>query len=73
MTQPEVRARTGARPGPDRRRSLFADPLISGLYLSRPTIPAADLTGTLTGACAMPLFGRAIGRYGGRRMMAVIG
>ncbi|MFN3866291.1 MAG: MFS transporter [Demequina sp.] len=53
--------------------SLFIDPLIEDLGLSRSAISTAYLVGTLGGAVALPFIGRALDRYGVRRTMAVIG
>ncbi|MFW2514012.1 MFS transporter [Demequina sp. SO4-13] len=53
--------------------SLFIDPLIEDLGLSRSAISTAYLVGTLVGAVALPFIGRALDRYGVRRTMAVIG
>jgi len=53
--------------------SLFIDPLIEELGVSRSAIATAYLLGTLAGAIALPWIGRALDRYGVRRTMAVIG
>ncbi|SFD76479.1 MFS transporter [Streptomyces aidingensis] len=53
--------------------SVMIDPLIADLGIGRTEISTAYLIGTLTGACAMPLVGRAIDRYGPRRVMATVG
>ncbi|MDN4479434.1 MFS transporter [Demequina muriae] len=53
--------------------SLFIDPLIEDLGVSRSAIATAYLIGTLGGAVALPFIGRALDRYGVRRTMAVIG
>lgn len=53
--------------------SLFIDPLIDELGVSRSAISTAYLLGTLAGAIALPWIGRALDRYGVRRTMAVIG
>ncbi len=53
--------------------SLFIDPLIEELGVSRSVISSAYLVGTLSGAFALPWIGRALDRYGVRRTMAVIG
>ncbi|MEU7317203.1 MFS transporter [Streptomyces sp. NPDC007083] len=60
-------------PGQTAGVSVFIDPLITDLGVSRTQISTAYLTGTLVGACAMPLVGRSIDRYGPRRVIAVIG
>lgn len=56
-------------PGQTAAISAFVDPLISGLHISRSVVSGAYMIGTLTGACAMPLLGRYIDRYGARRVM----
>lgn len=53
--------------------SVFVDPMIDGLALSRSQVSGAYLVGTLAGAVALPLVGRWIDRFGVRRMTAVIG
>jgi MFS family permease len=53
--------------------SVFIDPVMADLDMSRSAISAAYLVGTLTGAAAMPFVGRALDRFGIRRTMAVIG
>jgi len=53
--------------------SLFIDPLIDELGLTRPSVSTAYLIGTLAGAFALPWIGRALDRFGIRRTMAVIG
>jgi MFS family permease len=53
--------------------SLFIDPLIEDLRISRSAISSSYLVGTLAGAIALPWIGRALDRYGVRRTMAVIG
>ncbi|GEC03449.1 hypothetical protein SSP24_11040 [Streptomyces spinoverrucosus] len=47
-------------PGHTTGVSVFIDPLITDLGVSRTQVSTAYLTGTLVGACAMPLVGRAI-------------
>lgn len=53
--------------------SLFIDPLIAELGLTRSSVSTAYLIGTLAGAIALPWIGRALDRFGVRRTMAVIG
>jgi MFS family permease len=53
--------------------SLFVDPLIRDLGISRSAVSTAYLIGTLTGALALPWIGRALDRFGVRRTMAAIG
>lgn len=60
-------------PGQTTGVSVFIDPLIADLGISRTQVSTAYLTGTLVGACAMPFVGRAIDRYGPRRVIALIG
>lgn len=60
-------------PGQTAGVSLFVDPLIRDLGISRSAVSTAYLIGTLTGALALPWIGRALDRYGVRRTMAVIG
>ncbi|MFW6721030.1 hypothetical protein ACHZ98_12870 [Streptomyces sp. MAR4 CNY-716] len=59
-------------PGQTHGVSLFVDPLIAGLGISRTQISTAYLTGTRIGACAMPAAGKAVDRYGPRWVMAAI-
>lgn len=59
-------------PGQTAAVSAFIDPMIGDLGISRSTISAAYLVGTLTGALAMPTVGRLIDRHGARRSMLVI-
>jgi sugar phosphate permease len=60
-------------PGQTAAVSAFVDPMLDELSLSRTALSTAYLIGTLTGAAAMPLVGRALDRFGVRRTMAVIG
>lgn len=60
-------------PGQTAGVSVFIDPVIAELNVSRSAISTAYLIGTLTGALAMPWVGRALDRFGIRRTMAVIG
>lgn len=60
-------------PGQTAAVSVFIDPMIAELGISRSGISTAYLIGTLTGAAAMPWVGRALDRYGVRRTMALIG
>lgn len=53
--------------------SLFVDPLIDDLGISRAQVSTAYLIGTLGGAVALPWIGRVLDRFGIRRTMAVIG
>lgn len=53
--------------------SLFVDPLIDDLGISRAQVSTAYLIGTLGGTVALPWIGRVLDRFGIRRTMAVIG
>ncbi len=53
--------------------SVFIDPIIDDLGLSRSEVSTAYLIGTLAGALALPAMGRAIDRLGARRAMTLIG
>lgn len=56
-------------PGQTAAISVFVDPMLTDLGLERSAISAAYLAGTLGGALAMPWMGRAIDRFGTRRVM----
>lgn len=60
-------------PGQTAAVSVFIEPMLAGLELSRTALSTAYLVGTLTGAAAMPAVGRALDRYGVRRTMAFVG
>lgn len=60
-------------PGQTAAVSVFIDPMIADLGISRSQVSAAYLVGTLVGAAAMPTVGRALDRHGVRRTMAAIG
>ncbi|TIH29494.1 MFS transporter [Subtercola vilae] len=60
-------------PGQTAGLSIFTDPLISELHVSRTGISVSYLIGTLLGAAAQPLVGRALDRFGVRRVTLVIG
>ena len=60
-------------PGQTAAVSAFVDPMLADLSISRTALSTAYLIGTLTGAAAMPLVGRALDAHGIRRTMAVIG
>ncbi len=53
--------------------SVFVDPMIDALDLTRSQVSAAYLIGTLLGALALPSTGRWIDRLGARRAMTLIG
>ncbi|MEV7756792.1 MFS transporter [Microbacterium sp. NPDC089180] len=59
-------------PGQTAGLSVFTDPLIAELGISRTGISLAYLLGTLTGALAQPLVGRALDRWGVRRATIAI-
>lgn len=60
-------------PGQTAAISVFIDPLIHSLGLSRSVVSAAYLVGSLSGALVMPFLGRLIDRFGPRRLMIAIG
>lgn len=53
--------------------SVFIDPMVAALGVSRSLVSGAYLVGTLIGASAMPLFGRFVDRQGIRRAQTVAG
>jgi MFS family permease len=53
--------------------SVFVDPMIDDLGISRTEMTTAYLIGTLTGAVALPWIGQAVDRFGVRRIMALVG
>lgn len=60
-------------PGQTAAVSVFIDPMISDLGISRTAVSTAYLVGTLTGAAAMPMVGRVIDRIGVRKTLVVLG
>ncbi len=60
-------------PGQTPGVSVFVDPMIAALDLTRSQVSAAYLVGTLGGALAMPRVGRLIDDRGARVAMAVVG
>jgi MFS family permease len=60
-------------PGQTAGVSVFVDPMMAALELSRSQVSTAYLVGTLAGAVAMPRLGRAIDDHGARIAMAVVG
>jgi MFS family permease len=60
-------------PGQTMGLSVFVDPLITDLGVSRTNLTIAYMVGTLIGASALPFIGRGIDRFGVRKAMAVIG
>lgn len=59
-------------PGQTAAVSVFVDPLIADLGVSRSAVSTAYLLGTLSGVAVMPLLGRLIDRFGPRYLMAVV-
>lgn len=53
--------------------SVFVDPLIAGLDLTRSQVSTAYLIGTLLGALLLPSVGHWVDRVGSRRAMTLIG
>ncbi len=53
--------------------SVFVNPMIDDLDISRTEMTTAYLIGTLTGAVALPWIGQAVDRFGVRRIMALVG
>lgn len=60
-------------PGQTAGVSVFIDPMMAGLELSRSQISGAYLVGTLAGAWTMPMFGRLLDRRGTRFTMTAVG
>lgn len=56
-------------PGQTAAVSVFVDPIITELGLSRTAVSTAYLAGTLVAALAMPALGSALDRWGPRRLM----
>ncbi|RNL85860.1 MFS transporter [Halostreptopolyspora alba] len=59
-------------PGQTAGLSVFVDHIITDLGLSRSAVSTAYLIGTLGGALALPWIGRAVDRFGVRRVLAVV-
>lgn len=57
-------------PGQTTAVSVFVDPLIQDLGVSRSAVSTAYLIGSLSGAFVMPFLGRLIDRFGPRALMA---
>jgi MFS family permease len=53
--------------------SVFIDPMLADLDLTRSQLSGAYLVGTLLGALTLPVTGRALDRMGVRRLMTVVG
>lgn len=60
-------------PGQTAGLSVFTDPLIADLGLTRTVISVSYLFGTLTGAVALPFVGRALDRWSIRAVTVAIG
>lgn len=60
-------------PGQTAGVSVFIDPLVHDLGVSRETISTAYLVGTLSGTLVVPYAGRLLDRWGVRRTMLLIG
>jgi MFS family permease len=59
-------------PGQTASISVFLDPMINEIGVSRTAVATAYMVGTLTGALALPWIGRAVDRHGTRKTMAVV-
>jgi MFS family permease len=59
-------------PGQTASVSVFIDPMIEDLGLGRTAVSGAYMIGTLAGAFALPWVGRAVDRYGVRRVMSLV-
>ncbi len=60
-------------PGQTAAVSVFVDPMAAELGVGRTAVSTAYLIGTLAGAAALPLIGRAMDRRGARPVLLVIG
>jgi MFS family permease len=60
-------------PGQTAAVSVFVDPVVAELGISRTAVSTAYLVGTLGGAAAMPLVGRALDRHGARAVLLAVG
>ncbi|PRW61690.1 MFS transporter, partial [Actinopolyspora mortivallis] len=59
-------------PGQTAAMSVFVDPLIDSLGLSRTVVSTAYMVGSLSGVLIMPVLGRLIDRFGPRRVMTAV-
>lgn len=59
-------------PGQTAGLSVFVDHIITDLDVSRSAVSTAYLIGTLGGAIALPWIGRAVDRFGVRRVLAAV-
>ncbi len=53
--------------------SVFVDPMLADLEVTRSQLSGAYLVGTLLGALTLPVTGRALDRFGVRALMTVVG
>lgn len=60
-------------PGQTAAISVFTDPLIEELGITRTDLSLSYLVGTLAGAAAMPAVGRALDKHGVRAVMTALG
>jgi MFS family permease len=60
-------------PGQTAAVSVFIDPIIAELGVTRSAISTAYLIGTLVGAAALPFVGRAMDRHGARPVLLAVG
>ncbi|WP_344972967.1 MFS transporter [Salinactinospora qingdaonensis] len=59
-------------PGQTAGISVFVDYIIADLDVSRSAVSAAYMVGTLSGALALPWIGRAVDRFGVRRVLTLV-
>ncbi|TQN33263.1 cyanate permease [Haloactinospora alba] len=59
-------------PGQTAGMSVFVDHIITDLDVSRSAVSTAYMIGTLAGALALPWIGRAVDRFGVRRVLATV-
>jgi MFS family permease len=59
-------------PGQTASISVFLDPMINEIGVSRTAVSTAYMVGTLTGALALPWIGRAVDHFGTRKTMAIV-
>jgi MFS family permease len=60
-------------PGQTAAVSVFIDPVVAELGVTRSAVSTAYLIGTLAGAAALPFVGRAMDRYGARPVLLAVG
>ena len=68
-----IAAMIATSPGQTAGVSAFIDPMVDGLGVSRSAVSLAYLVGTLCGAAALPLVGRAVDRFGALRSTLAVG